>query len=172
MVDRKDQYCSLDSKNKSYCTPQTYKGQSSTLFHNKGNGTFENVTKRAGLYDPTSKSLGVALLDYDNDGWLDLFVSNDTEPNKLYHNNHNGTFTDVAVRPASRSAKRARCARAWARTPPTTTTPAGKAWSSEISPTRAWRCITTMDRDCLPTKRPRPVSPDVDQVAHLRLVFL
>ena len=92
-----DQYCSLDNKNKSYCTPQTYKGQSSTLFHNKGNGTFENVTRRAGLYDPTGKALGVALLDYDNDGWIDLFVSNDTEPNKLYHNNHNGAFTDVAV---------------------------------------------------------------------------
>jgi enediyne biosynthesis protein E4 len=92
-----DQYCSLDNKNKSYCTPQTYKGQSSTLFHNKGNGIFENVTQRAGLYDPTSKSLGVALLDYDNDGWLDLFVSNDTEPNKLYRNNHNGTFSDVAI---------------------------------------------------------------------------
>jgi hypothetical protein len=92
-----DQYCSLDGKNKSYCTPQTYKGQSATLFHNKGDGTFENVTKKAGLYDPTSKSLGVALLDYDNDGWMDLFVSNDTEPNKLYHNNHNGTFTDVGV---------------------------------------------------------------------------
>jgi hypothetical protein len=92
-----DQYCSLDNKNKSYCTPQTYKGQSSTLFHNKGDGTFENVTRHAGLYDPTSKSLGIAMLDYDNDGWMDLFVSNDTEPNKLYHNNHNGTFTDVAV---------------------------------------------------------------------------
>jgi hypothetical protein len=92
-----DQYCSLDNKNKSYCTPQRYKGQSATLFHNKGNGAFENVTRRAGLYDPTSKALGVALLDYDNDGWLDLFVSNDTEPNKLYHNNHDGTFTDVGV---------------------------------------------------------------------------
>jgi hypothetical protein len=92
-----DQYCSLDNKNKSYCTPQTYKGQSSTLFHNNGDGTFENVTRRAGLYDPSSKSLGVALLDFDNDGWLDLFVSNDTEPNKLYRNNHNGTFSDVAV---------------------------------------------------------------------------
>lgn len=92
-----DQYCSLDGKNKSYCTPQTYKSQSATLFHNKGNGTFENVTKKAGLYDPTSKSLGIAMLDYDNDGWMDLFVSNDTEPNKLYHNNHNGTFTDVGV---------------------------------------------------------------------------
>ncbi|HET7890694.1 MAG TPA: CRTAC1 family protein [Candidatus Sulfotelmatobacter sp.] len=92
-----DQYCSLDNKNKSYCTPQTYKGQSSSLFRNKGDGTFENVTKRAGLYDPTSKSLGIALLDYDNDGWTDLFVSNDTEPNKLYHNNHNGTFSDVGL---------------------------------------------------------------------------
>jgi hypothetical protein len=92
-----DQYCSLDNKNKSYCTPQTYKGQSSTLFHNRGDGTFENVTKRAGLSDPTSKALGVVMLDYDNDGWMDLFVSNDTEPNKLYRNNHNGTFTDVGV---------------------------------------------------------------------------
>jgi enediyne biosynthesis protein E4 len=92
-----DQYCSLDNKNKSYCTPQRYKGQSSTLFHNRGDGTFENVTKKAGLYDPTGKALGVALLDYDNDGWIDLFVSNDTEPNKLYHNNHNGAFTDVGV---------------------------------------------------------------------------
>jgi hypothetical protein len=93
----KDQHCSLDGKNKSYCTPQAYKGQSSSLFHNRGDGTFENVTKKAGLYDPTSKSLGIALVDYDNDGWLDLFVANDTEPNKLYRNNHNGTFTDVAV---------------------------------------------------------------------------
>ena len=93
----KDQYCSLDGKNKSYCTPQAYKGQSSTLYRNKGNGTFENVTQRAGLSDPTSKSLGLALLDDDNDGWLDLFVANDTEPNKLYHNNGNGTFTDTAV---------------------------------------------------------------------------
>jgi hypothetical protein len=93
----KDQYCTLDNKNKTYCTPQTYKGESSTLFHNKGDGTFENVTKRAGLHDPTSKSLGVAMLDYDNDGWMDLFVANDTEPNKLYRNNHNGTFTDVGV---------------------------------------------------------------------------
>jgi hypothetical protein len=93
----KDQYCSLDNKNKSYCTPQTYKGETSRLYHNKGNGIFEDVTKRAGLLDPNSKALGVALLDYDNDGWMDLFVSNDTEPNKLYRNNHDGTFTDVGV---------------------------------------------------------------------------
>jgi hypothetical protein len=93
----KDQYCTLDNKNKSYCTPQTYKGESSRLYHNKGNGVFEDVTKQAGLLDSTSKALGVALLDYDNDGWMDLFVSNDTEPNKLYHNNRDGTFTDVGV---------------------------------------------------------------------------
>ncbi|MBB6146361.1 hypothetical protein HNQ77_004333 [Silvibacterium bohemicum] len=91
----KDQSCSLDGKNKSYCTPELYKGQSATLYHNEGNGRFKDVTKAAGLYDPTSKSLGVALLDYDDDGWLDLFVTNDTQANKLYHNNHNGTFTEV-----------------------------------------------------------------------------
>jgi hypothetical protein len=92
-----DQNCSLDGKNKSYCTPELYKGQSATLFHNKGNGVFEDVTKKAGLYDPTSKSLGIALIDFDNDGWMDLFVANDTQANKLYRNNHNGTFTDIAL---------------------------------------------------------------------------
>ncbi|MFL6256932.1 MAG: CRTAC1 family protein [Pyrinomonadaceae bacterium] len=92
-----DVSCTLDGTNKSYCTPQKYKGQSSTLYHNRGNGTFENVTQRAGLDDPTSKALGVALLDYDDDGFLDLFVADDTEPNKLYKNNGNGTFTDEAL---------------------------------------------------------------------------
>lgn len=92
-----DQFCSLDSKNKSYCTPQSYKGQSSQLYHNRGNGTFENVTARAGVNDPAGKTLGIALLDYDDDGWMDLFVANDTEPNKLYRNNRNGTFTDNGV---------------------------------------------------------------------------
>jgi hypothetical protein len=93
----KDIHCTLDNKNKSYCTPQSYKGQSSTLFRNRGNGTFENVTQKAGVQDPTGKTLGIALLDYDNDGWIDLFVANDTEPNKLYHNNRNGTFTDEGI---------------------------------------------------------------------------
>jgi enediyne biosynthesis protein E4 len=93
----RDIHCTLDNKNKSYCTPQSYKGQSSKLYHNRGNGTFENVTEKAGVNDPSSKTLGVALLDYDTDGWLDLFLANDTEPNKLYHNNRNGTFTDEGV---------------------------------------------------------------------------
>jgi len=92
-----DVECTLDGTNKSYCTPQKYKGQSSTLYRNRGNGTFENATQRAGLNDPTSKALGVALLDYNGDGNMDLFVANDTEPNKLYKNNGNGTFTDEAL---------------------------------------------------------------------------
>jgi enediyne biosynthesis protein E4 len=93
----KDLFCTLDGKSKSYCTPESYKGQSSTLFRNKGDGTFENVTKQAGLYDPTSKSLGIALIDFDGDGKLDLFVANDTQPNKLYRNSGKGTFTDVGM---------------------------------------------------------------------------
>ena len=92
-----DIYCSLDGHNKSYCRPDEYKGNSCRLYHNLGNGRFEDVTQRAGIYDPTSKALGVAVIDYDMDGWPDLAVSNDTQPNKLYHNNHNGTFTEQAV---------------------------------------------------------------------------
>jgi hypothetical protein len=93
----RDLFCSLDGKSKSYCTPESYKGQSPALYHNRGNGTFEDVTKRAGLYDPASKGLGVAMLDYDGDGWTDLFVANDTQPNRLFRNKGNGTFGDVAM---------------------------------------------------------------------------
>ena len=92
-----DRFCSLDGKNKSYCTPETYKGQSPTLYRNRGDGTFENVTKKAGIYDPGNKMLGLALIDYNDDGWADVFAANDTQPNRLYHNNGNGTFKDVAV---------------------------------------------------------------------------
>ncbi len=93
----KDLFCTLDGKSKSYCTPESYKGQSPTLFHNRGDGTFEDVTRRAGLYDTSSKGLGVAMLDVDGDGWMDLFVANDTQPNRLYRNKGNGTFADIAV---------------------------------------------------------------------------
>ena len=93
----KDLFCTLDGKNKSYCTPESYKGQSPSLFRNRGNGTFENVTKQAGIFDTSSKGLGVAMLDFDGDSRMDLFVANDTEPNRLYRNKGNGTFEDVAV---------------------------------------------------------------------------
>ena len=93
----KDLHCSLDGKNKSYCTPESYKGQSPSLFRNRGDGTFENVTRTAGLYDTSSKGLGVAMADFDGDGQMDVFVANDTEPNRLYRNKGNGAFEDVAV---------------------------------------------------------------------------
>ena len=93
-----DVFCSLDGKDKSFCTPEAYRGSTCWLFHNRGNGTFEDVTAKSGIFDTTSKSLGVALLDYDHDGWPDLLIANDTQPNKLYRNLRNGTFEDVAVR--------------------------------------------------------------------------
>ena len=93
----KDLFCTLDGKTKSYCTPESYKGESPTLFRNRGDGTFEDATRKAGLWDPTSKALGVALIDHDGDGWPDFVLANDTQPNKLYRNNHDGTFTDVGT---------------------------------------------------------------------------
>ena len=92
-----DVFCSLDGKQKSYCTPEAYRGDTCWLFHNRGDGTFEDVTATSGIFDTSSKSLGVTMIDYDQDGWPDLFVANDTQPNKLYRNLRNGTFKDVAV---------------------------------------------------------------------------
>jgi enediyne biosynthesis protein E4 len=92
-----DVFCSLDGSHKSYCTPEAYRGDTCWLFHNRGNGTFEDVTATSGIFDSSSKSLGVAMLDYDHDGWLDLVVANDTQPNKLYKNLRNGKFKDVGV---------------------------------------------------------------------------
>ena len=92
-----DVFCSLDGKHKSYCTPEAYRGATCWLFHNRGNGTFEDVTATSGIFDSSSKSLGVALFDQNQDGWPDLLVANDTQPNKLYRNQHNGTFKDSAV---------------------------------------------------------------------------
>lgn len=92
-----DLWCSLDGATKSYCTPESYKGLASKLYRNLGGGRFADVSRQAGIADPTSKSLGVAVLDYNGDGWPDIFVANDTEPNKLYRNNRNGTFTEEGV---------------------------------------------------------------------------
>jgi hypothetical protein len=89
-----DLWCSLDGVSKSYCTPESYKGTAARLFHNLGGGRFEDVGAKAGIADPTSKSLGVTVFDYNMDGWPDIFVANDTQPNKLYRNNKNGTFKE------------------------------------------------------------------------------
>src|SRR5882672_10141010 len=92
-----DLRCTLDGTHKSYCTPESYKGASARLWRNLGNGKFEDATQKAGLYDATSKSLGVAILDYNGDGLPDIFLANDTQPNKLYLNRGNGTFEEKAV---------------------------------------------------------------------------
>ncbi len=93
----KDLWCSLDGSTKSYCTPESYKGTASKLYRNLGSGKFQDASQKAGIADPNSKSLGIGVLDYNGDGWPDLFVANDTQPNKLYRNNKNGTFTDEAM---------------------------------------------------------------------------
>lgn len=92
-----DLWCSLDGTTKSYCTPESYKGTSCKLYHNLGNSKFEDVSQKAGIADSTSKSLGVTVFDYNGDGWPDIFVSNDTQPNRLYRNNKDGTFSDEGM---------------------------------------------------------------------------
>ena len=92
-----DLFCTLDGINKSYCTPESYTGQSSKLFRNRGNGTFADVSRIARIEDNTSKSLGVCIFDYNADGLPDIFEANDTQPNKLYQNNGDGTFIETGM---------------------------------------------------------------------------
>jgi len=92
-----DIYCTLDGTKKSYCTPEAYKGASVRLWHNLGNGHFEDATAKAGLFDTTSKSLGIAISDVNTDGWPDIIIANDTQPNKLYVNDGHGKFEESAV---------------------------------------------------------------------------
>ena len=92
-----DLFCTLDGIHKSYCTPESYTGQSSKLFRNRGDGTFLDVSRIARIEDKTSKSLGVCIFDYNGDGWPDIFEANDTQPNKLYQNNGDGTFIEVGM---------------------------------------------------------------------------
>lgn len=92
-----DVYWSLDGVHKSYTTPEKYQGESCRLYHNLGQEKFADVTDRAGIRSSRSKALGVAVCDYDADGWPDLLVSNDTEPTLVYHNQRDGTFREVAT---------------------------------------------------------------------------
>jgi hypothetical protein len=80
------------------CGPWGMEGETDLLYHNRGDGTFEEVSNKAGVSDPDKYyGLGATWGDYDNDGWPDLFVADDATPNHLYHNNHDGTFTDDAM---------------------------------------------------------------------------
>jgi len=79
------------------CAPNHYRGDSSTLYHNNGDGSFTDVTRKAGIYSEVGKALGVVVWDFDDDGWPDFMIANDMEPNLLYRNNHDGSFREVGV---------------------------------------------------------------------------
>ena len=92
-----DVVCRDKQGQKTYCTPTVYTGEPSRLYHNEGHGRFRDVTARAGLTNLPGKTLGIAILDYDDDGWPDIFLANDTEPNCLFHNERNGTFKETGL---------------------------------------------------------------------------
>ena len=80
-----------------YCTPNTYRPQPSRLFHNNRDGTFTDVTARSGIGAEYGPALGVSAADFNGDGWIDLFVANDSQPNQLWINQHDGTFKNTAL---------------------------------------------------------------------------
>jgi hypothetical protein len=82
---------------RAYCHPDNYPGIANVLYHNNGDGTFTEVSQKAGIANPAGKSLGVAFADFDGDGWTDIYVANDSVQCFLYRNNHDGTFTDVSL---------------------------------------------------------------------------
>jgi hypothetical protein len=90
-------YCNIGAGMPSSCRPMVYGGTPAVLYHNNGDGTFTNVTKKAGIYQPKGLNLSVGAADYDNDGWPDLFVANDGLEAFLYHNERNGTFKETGV---------------------------------------------------------------------------
>ncbi len=92
-----DLFTTIDGVNKSYATPQPYEGSTCRLYRNRGDGTFEEITKRAGIYNAQGKSLGVAVADFNGDGHPDLVVTNDTQPNFLYRSRGDGTFEEVGL---------------------------------------------------------------------------
>lgn len=85
------------AKNRTYCHPRFYEGVPNRLYHNNGDGTFTDVSGRSGVSAHRGKGMAVATGDYDHDGWPDIFVANDTVPNLLFHNEHNGSFREVAL---------------------------------------------------------------------------
>jgi hypothetical protein len=89
--------CTAPDGKPSYCAPEVYEPSHCRLYHNNGDDTFTDVTRTAGIDRLQGKSMGAVWIDYDGDGWMDLFVSNDSMPNFLLHNNRNGTFSDRGI---------------------------------------------------------------------------
>jgi hypothetical protein len=93
-----DVFHTLDGTSKAYATPEVYEGDTCVLYRNEGGSTFSDVTRAVGLWNDTGKALGVIVDDFNADGWPDLLVTNDTEPNFYYLNSADGTFEDRGVR--------------------------------------------------------------------------
>ncbi len=92
----KEPWCGT-GKVRTYCHPRFYGELHNRLYHNNGDGSFTDVSERSGIAASPGKGMGVAVADYDHDGWMDIFVANDTVPNSLFHNQHDGRFTEVAM---------------------------------------------------------------------------
>jgi hypothetical protein len=82
---------------RAYCHPDNFKGVANILFHQRADGSFDDVSKISGIADELGKGLGVAFADFDNDGWTDVFVANDSVHQSLYRNKGDGTFEDIAL---------------------------------------------------------------------------
>ena len=93
---QKEPICELDHV-PDFCHPKLYQGLPNSLFHNNHDGTFTDVSERSGIRKSLGKGMGVGIADFDGDGWPDIFVANDNEPNELFHNEGNGTFSPIAV---------------------------------------------------------------------------
>ena len=89
--------CYFKNNLRIYCGPNEYHGIADVLYRNNGDGTFTDITKSAGVYQPTTRGLGVVFTDINNDGWVDIYVANDMTPNTLFINQRNGTFKEEGV---------------------------------------------------------------------------
>jgi tetratricopeptide (TPR) repeat protein len=89
--------CTYGTPQKDYCAVQHFAGQGLTLYRNLGDGRFEDVTARAGMQAPGARVLGLTVVDYDQDGWLDVLVANDLTPSLFFANNGDGTFREIGV---------------------------------------------------------------------------
>ena len=111
-----------------YCPPAQYPATTNILYHNNGNGTFTDVSKASGIAAKKSRSLGVAFNDYDGDGYADIMVANDAMQEFLFHNNRNGTFTEVGLDAGVGFTDNGSPVLAWASTSATTTTMVCRMW--------------------------------------------
>jgi hypothetical protein len=92
-----DKRCQMDEHRDEYCSPTVYKSVAARLYRNLGNSKFQDVTDSSGIGKALGKGMGIAIADFNGDGWPDIFIANDTEPNFLFLNQGNGTFTETGI---------------------------------------------------------------------------